>query len=104
MLKSSDELLGKGTFGNAAYIAVRENGMKIVEKRQKLVNISEKKYKQMGVIENVRHENLPALRADHFSKDEQLLLYDHYSNGSVPATLHGVLRSCSCIFIGPYRV
>lgn len=48
MLKSSDELLGKGTFGNAAYIAVRENGMKIVEKRQKLVNISEKKVRANG--------------------------------------------------------
>ncbi|KAL2558688.1 putative inactive receptor kinase [Forsythia ovata] len=43
----------------------------------------------MEVIGHVRHENVTPLRAYYFSEDAKLVLYDHYSNGSISAMLHG---------------
>ncbi|CAA3000757.1 probable inactive receptor kinase At4g23740 [Olea europaea subsp. europaea] len=89
LLRSTAQFLGEGTFGSA-YNAAMDNGITVVLKRLNAVNISEKKFRrQMEVIGNVRHENVCALKAYYFSKDEKLLVYDHYSNGSVSALLHG---------------
>ncbi|KAL2558679.1 putative inactive receptor kinase [Forsythia ovata] len=89
MLKSTAEFLGKGTFGSA-YMAAMDNGITVVLKRLNGVNMPEKKFRQhLEIIANVRHENVSALRAYYFSKDEKLIVYDHYSNGSVSAMLHG---------------
>ncbi|GFP88279.1 probable inactive receptor kinase at4g23740 [Phtheirospermum japonicum] len=83
------ETYGNGTFGGEYSVAM-ENGVKIVLKRLKSVNISELEFKRhMGIIGNVGHENVVALRAYYLSKDERLLLYDYFSNGSVFALLHG---------------
>ncbi|KAL2534876.1 putative inactive receptor kinase [Abeliophyllum distichum] len=42
----------------------------------------EKKFRQhMEVIGYVWHENVSALRAYYFSKDEKLMVHDHYNNG-----------------------
>ncbi|CAA3029465.1 probable leucine-rich repeat receptor kinase At1g68400 [Olea europaea subsp. europaea] len=82
MLRSTAQFLGKGTFGSA-YMAAMDNGITVVLKTLNVYNISEKKFrKQMEVIGNVRHENVCALKAYYFSKDEKLMVYDHYSNGS----------------------
>ncbi|KAK4489645.1 hypothetical protein RD792_005457 [Penstemon davidsonii] len=63
MLSASVELLGKGTFGSA-YAAKMDNGMTIVVKRLKFVNVSEQDFKRhMEIIGNVRHSNVAALRA-----------------------------------------
>ncbi|KAK4489606.1 hypothetical protein RD792_005418 [Penstemon davidsonii] len=43
----------------------------------------------MELVQNVRHENVVELRAYFYSKDEKLMLYDHYNKGSVHALLHG---------------
>ncbi|CAA3001693.1 probable inactive receptor kinase RLK902 [Olea europaea var. sylvestris] len=89
MLRSTAHFLGKGTFGRA-YMAAMDNGITVVLKRLNVINISEKKFRQqMEVIGNVRHENVCALKAYYFSKDEKLMVYDHYSNGSVSEMLHG---------------
>ncbi|KAL2542171.1 putative inactive receptor kinase [Abeliophyllum distichum] len=89
MLKSTAEFLGKGTFGSA-YMAAMDNGITVVLKRLNVVNMPEKKFRQhMEVIGNVWHENVSAVRAYYFSKEEKLMVHDHYSNGSVSAMLHG---------------
>ncbi|KAI3458297.1 hypothetical protein Pfo_014960 [Paulownia fortunei] len=86
---ASAEVLGTGTFGSV-YTAEMENGVKIVVKRLKSVNISEPEFKyHMEMIGNVRHDNVAALRAYYSSKDERLMLYDYYTNGSVFTLLHG---------------
>ncbi|KAK6155868.1 hypothetical protein DH2020_010116 [Rehmannia glutinosa] len=86
---ASAEVLGTGTFGSA-YTAAMEDGVKIVVKRLKSVNISEPEFKRhMEIIGNVRHENMAALRAYYSSNDERLMMYDYYINGSVSALLHG---------------
>ncbi|PIN03912.1 Serine/threonine protein kinase [Handroanthus impetiginosus] len=86
---ASAKLLGKGTFGSS-YLAATDNGVKIVVKRLKLVSISEQDFKRhMDIVGNVRHENVAPLRAYSSSKDEQLMLYHYYSEGSVYALLHG---------------
>ncbi|XP_022891943.1 probable inactive receptor kinase At4g23740 [Olea europaea var. sylvestris] len=92
MLRSTSQFLGKGTFGSA-YMAAMDNGITVVLKTLNVVNISEKKFRQqMEVIGNVRHENVCTLKAYYFSKDEKLTVYDHYSNGSVSAMLHGMFH------------
>ncbi|PIM98597.1 Serine/threonine protein kinase [Handroanthus impetiginosus] len=64
--------------------------MKIVVKRLKSVGISEQDFKRhMDIVGNVRHENVAPMRAYYSSKDEQLMLYDYYSKGSIYALLHG---------------
>ncbi|XP_022891112.1 probable receptor-like protein kinase At3g17420 [Olea europaea var. sylvestris] len=89
MLRSTAQFLGKGTFGSA-YMAAMANGITVVLKTLNVYNISEKKFRQqMLVIGNVRHANVRALKAYYFSKDEKLMVYDHYSNGSVSAILYG---------------
>ncbi|KAL2542172.1 putative inactive receptor kinase [Abeliophyllum distichum] len=89
MLNSIAGFLGKGTFGSA-YMAAMDNGITVVLKRLNVVNMPEKKFRQhLEVIANVRHENVSALRAYYSSKDEKLMVFDHYSNGSVSAMLHG---------------
>ncbi|PIN00212.1 Serine/threonine protein kinase [Handroanthus impetiginosus] len=86
--RASAKLLGKGTFGSS-YTATVGNGAKIVVKRLKSVSISEQHFKHyMDIIGNVRHENVAPLRAYYSSKDEHLMLYDYYSEGSVYALLH----------------
>ncbi|KAL2558684.1 putative inactive receptor kinase [Forsythia ovata] len=99
ILKSPAEFLGKGTFGST-YSVVIESGITIVVKRLKEVNIPEKMFRQhMEVIGNVRHENVSPLRAYYFSQDEKLMLYDHYSNGSISAMLHGTLNTMALFLV-----
>ncbi|PIN09315.1 Serine/threonine protein kinase [Handroanthus impetiginosus] len=86
---ASAKLLGRGTFGST-YMAVMDNGVKIVVKRLKSASISEQDFKHhMDIIGNVRHENVAPLRAYYSSKYEQVMLYDYYSEGSVYALLQG---------------
>ncbi|KAL0400916.1 UNVERIFIED_CONTAM: putative inactive receptor kinase [Sesamum latifolium] len=90
------ELLGMGTFGST-YMAAMGSGVQIVVKRLKYTSISEAEFKrQIEIVGNVRHPNVAALRAYCTSRDERLMLYDYYIDGSVHALLHGV-SSIDCI-------
>ncbi|KAK4431639.1 putative inactive receptor kinase [Sesamum alatum] len=89
VFQASGTFLGSGTFGST-YLAAMKNGVKVVVKRLKPLNISEVEFKrQMQIIGNVRHENVAAVSAYYSSKDKRLVLYDYYGNGSVFALLHG---------------
>ncbi|KAI3704851.1 hypothetical protein L1987_75080 [Smallanthus sonchifolius] len=42
----------------------------------------------MELVGNIRHENVVALRAYYYSKDEKLMVYDYFDQGSVSSLLH----------------
>ncbi|KAG8373491.1 hypothetical protein BUALT_Bualt11G0029700 [Buddleja alternifolia] len=89
LLKASAEVLGKGTFGTA-YKAVMETGVAVAVKRLRDVNMGEKEFgEKMEEIGRMDHENLVALRAYYFNRDEKLLVYDYLPMGSLSALLHG---------------
>ncbi|XP_058100269.1 probable inactive receptor kinase At4g23740 [Magnolia sinica] len=89
LLRASAEVLGKGTFGTA-YKAVLEDATTVVVKRLKEVSVGKREFEQqMEVVGRIRHENVVPLRAYYYSKEEKLMVYDYYSQGSVSAMLHG---------------
>ncbi|EXC02955.1 putative inactive receptor kinase [Morus notabilis] len=89
LLRASAEVLGKGTFGTA-YKAILEDAATVVVKRLKDVNVGKREFEQqMELVGSIRHENVVELKAYYYSKEEKLMLYDYYSQGSVSAILHG---------------
>ncbi|XP_044467234.1 probable inactive receptor kinase At4g23740 [Mangifera indica] len=89
LLRASAEVLGKGTFG-ITYKAALEDATTVAVKRLKEVNVGKREFEQqMEVVGNLKHENVTALRAYYYSKDEKLMVYDYYGQGSVSAMLHG---------------
>lgn len=90
LLRASAEVLGKGTFGTA-YRAILEDSVAVVVKRLKDVNVGKREFEQqMELVGSIRHENVVELKAYYYSKEEKLMLYDYYSQGSVSAILHGM--------------
>ncbi|RZR82689.1 hypothetical protein BHM03_00009158, partial [Ensete ventricosum] len=91
LLRASAEVLGKGTFGTT-YKAVLEDATTVVVKRLKEVSVVKKEFEQqMEVAGRIKHENVAELRAYYYSKDEKLMVYDYFSQGSVSSLLHGIL-------------
>ncbi|XP_019446545.1 PREDICTED: probable inactive receptor kinase At4g23740 isoform X2 [Lupinus angustifolius] len=89
LLRASAEVLGKGTFGTA-YKAVLEDATAVVVKRLKEVAVGKKDFEQhMEIVGNIKDENVVELKAYYYSKDEKLMVYDYYSEGSISSMLHG---------------
>ncbi|KAJ6748859.1 hypothetical protein OIU79_029862 [Salix purpurea] len=89
LLRASAEVLGKGTFG-IAYKAALEDSTTVVVKRLKEVTVPKKDFEQqMIAVGSISHVNVSPLRAYYYSKDERLMVYDFYEEGSVSAMLHG---------------
>lgn len=89
LLRASAEVLGKGTFG-VTYKAALEDSTTMVVKRLKEMALAKRDFEQqMEVVGSIRHENVAALRAYFYSKDEKLMVYDYFSAGSVSPMLHG---------------
>lgn len=88
LLRASAEVLGKGMFGTT-YKAALEDATTVVVKRVKELTIGRREFEQqMEVVGNIRHENVAALRAYYYSKDEKLMVYDYFNQGSVSGLLH----------------
>lgn len=93
LFRASAEVLGKGTFGTT-YKAALEDTSTVVVKRLKEVAAAKKDFDlQMELVGNVRHENVVPVRAYYYSKDEKLMVYDYYDQGSVSSMLHGTFLS-----------
>lgn len=91
LLRASAEVLGKGTHGTT-YKAALEDSTTVVVKRLKEGSVARREFEQqMEVVGSIKHENVVSLRAYYYSKDEKLIVYDYYSQGSVWAMLHGTL-------------
>ncbi|OMO86563.1 hypothetical protein COLO4_21065 [Corchorus olitorius] len=87
LLKSSAELLGKGSVGTT-YKVVMESGDAVVVKR-----VRQRRKKDVDgwlrMIGGLRHSNIVSLIAYYNSKHELLLVYDFLPNGSLNSLLHG---------------
>ncbi|CAN1239786.1 Inactive leucine-rich repeat receptor-like serine/threonine-protein kinase At1g60630 [Linum grandiflorum] len=94
LLKASAETLGRGTMGST-YKAVMESGFIVTVKRLKDARYPrvEEFRRQMEVIGRLRHPNLVPLRAYFQAKEERLLVYDYFPNGSLFSLLHGTRAS-----------
>ena len=91
LLRASAEVLGKGTFG-MAYKAILEDATTVVVKRLKEVSVGKRDFEQqMEVVGSIRQENVVELKAYYYSKDEKLMVYDYYNQGSISSMLHGTL-------------
>ncbi|KAG9442325.1 hypothetical protein H6P81_018179 [Aristolochia fimbriata] len=90
LLKASAETLGRGTVGST-YKAVMESGFIVTVKRLKdsiYPSLPEFR-RQMDVLGRLRHPNLVPLRAYFQAKEERLLVYDYFPNGSLFSLIHG---------------
>ncbi|KAK1325350.1 Inactive leucine-rich repeat receptor-like serine/threonine-protein kinase [Acorus calamus] len=90
LLKASAETLGRGTVGST-YKAVLESGFIVTVKRLKdsLYPSIDEFRRHMEVIGRLRHHNLVPLRAFFQAKEERLLVYDYFPNGSLFSLIHG---------------
>lgn len=96
LLKASAETLGRGTVGST-YKAVMESGYIVTVKRLKEARYPriEEFRGHVEVLGRLRHPNLVPLRAYFQAKEERLLVYDYFPNGSLFSLIHG--KSCSCL-------
>ncbi|KHN08297.1 Putative inactive receptor kinase [Glycine soja] len=89
LLRASAEVLGKGTFGTV-YKAALEDATTVAVKRLKDVTVGKREFEQqMEMVGCIRHDNVASLRAYYYSKEEKLMVYDYYEQGSVSSMLHG---------------
>ncbi|KAI3889185.1 hypothetical protein MKX03_024639 [Papaver bracteatum] len=90
LLKASAETLGRGTLGST-YKAVMESGFIVTVKRLKDSRYPrlEDFRRQMDVLGRLRHPNLVPVRAYFQAKEERLLVYDYFPNGSLFSLIHG---------------
>ncbi|XP_074284568.1 putative inactive receptor kinase At4g23740 [Silene latifolia] len=89
LLRASAEVLGKGTFGTT-YKAALEDSTTVVVKRLKEGVVGKRDFEQqMEVVGNIKHDNVVALRAYYYSKEEKLMVYDYFSAGNLSTMLHG---------------
>ncbi|KAJ9175349.1 hypothetical protein P3X46_013914 [Hevea brasiliensis] len=94
LLKASAETLGRGTIGST-YKAVMESGFIVTVKRLKDSRYPrvEEFRRHMDLLGRLRHPNLVPLRAYFQAKEERLLVYDYFPNGSLFSLLHGTRTS-----------
>ncbi|ERN09539.1 inactive leucine-rich repeat receptor-like serine/threonine-protein kinase At1g60630 [Amborella trichopoda] len=94
LLKASAEILGRGSLGST-YKAVMESGFIVTVKRLKNCARpgADQFEMQMEVVGRVRHPNLVRLRAYFQAKEERLLVYDYFPNGSLFSLIHGTRSS-----------
>ncbi|XP_057777783.1 inactive leucine-rich repeat receptor-like serine/threonine-protein kinase At1g60630 [Salvia miltiorrhiza] len=90
LLKASAETLGRGTLGST-YKAVMESGYILTVKRLKDARYPtmEEFRRHIEILGRLRHPNLVPLRAYFQAKEERLLVYDYFPNGSLFSLVHG---------------
>ncbi|CAA7020774.1 unnamed protein product [Microthlaspi erraticum] len=96
LLKASAETLGRGTLGST-YKAVMESGFIVTVKRLKNARYPrmEEFKRHVEILGQLRHPNLVPLRAYFQAKEERLLVYDYFPNGSLFTLIHGTRASGS---------
>lgn len=100
LLKASAETLGRGTLGST-YKAVMESGYILTVKRLKDARYPtmEEFRRHIEILGGLRHPNLVPLRAYFQAKEERLLVYDYFPNGSLFSLVHGMLSVCQHLLL-----
>ncbi|TXG61205.1 hypothetical protein EZV62_012568 [Acer yangbiense] len=88
LLKSSAELLGKGSVGTTYKVKMDGGDAVVVVKRVRERKKRREVDEWLCVIGGLTHSNIVSLRAYYNSKDELLLVYDFLPNGSLHSLLH----------------
>lgn len=97
LLRSSAEMLGKGSSGTT-YKAVLDDGNVVAVKRLRdsgnltrtVTSVGKREFEEkMEVLGRLRHLNVVGLKAFYYARDEKLLVYEFYTNGSLFTLLHG---------------
>lgn len=90
LLRASAEIMGRGTLGTT-YKALMENKTTVTVKRLKNSNkmTRDEFERHMEMVGKLRHQNIVSLRAYFQAKEERLLVYDHFPNGSLFSLIHG---------------
>ncbi|GAA0170794.1 transmembrane signal receptor [Lithospermum erythrorhizon] len=90
LLKASAETLGRGIMGST-YKAVMESGYIVTVKRLKDARYPrlEEFRRHVEILGRLRHPNLVPLRAYFQAKEERLLVFDYFPNGSLFSLIHG---------------
>ncbi|PRQ41374.1 putative protein kinase RLK-Pelle-LRR-III family [Rosa chinensis] len=90
LLKASAETMGRGSMGST-YKAVMESGFIVTVKRLKDARYPrlDEFRRHMDLLGKLRHPHLVPLRAYFQAKEERLLVYDYFPNGSLFSLIHG---------------
>ncbi|KAI3818023.1 hypothetical protein L1987_11825 [Smallanthus sonchifolius] len=89
LFRASAEVLDKGTFGTTYKAALEDSNAVVVKRLQGVVNVARREFEQqMEIVGRTIHENVVPLRAYYYSKDEKLVVYDYFNQGSVSSMLH----------------
>ncbi|XP_057526763.1 inactive leucine-rich repeat receptor-like serine/threonine-protein kinase At1g60630 isoform X2 [Amaranthus tricolor] len=90
LLKASAETLGRGRIGST-YKAVMESGYIVTVKRLKDATYPrlDEFTRHLLVLGRLKHPNIVPLRAYFQAKEERLLVFDYFPNGSLFSLLHG---------------
>ena len=95
LLKSSAEVLGKGSTGST-YKAVLDDGLVVAVKRLSNVrfpSFSKCFNRRLNLMGRLRHSNVVSLRAYCNAHEEKLLVYDYMPNGSLHSLLYDTGKS-----------
>ncbi|CAJ1950725.1 unnamed protein product [Sphenostylis stenocarpa] len=90
LMKAAAEVLGNGGFGSS-YKAVMANGVAVVVKRTREMNVLEKDAfdAEIRKLTTLKHGNILTPLAYHFRKDEKLVIFEYVPRGSLLFSLHG---------------
>ncbi|KAL2336412.1 hypothetical protein Fmac_010858 [Flemingia macrophylla] len=90
LMRAAAEVLGNGSFGSS-YKAVMANGVAVVVKRTREMNVLEKDDfdAEMRKLAKLKHGNILTPLAYHFRKDEKLVISEYVPGGSLLFSLHG---------------
>lgn len=83
-------LIGKGKIGNTYKVALNSNDVVAVKRLKSTLGLTKKElHKQLELLGKLRHENLVEIIAFHFSKDENLIIYEYVVGHNLFHLLHG---------------
>lgn len=100
LMKASAEMLGNGGTGSS-YKAVMANGIAVVVKRIKDMNVKGKDQfdEEIRRLGKLRHWNVLSPLAYHYRKEEKLVVHEYVPNGSLLSLLHGMKLSSLFIYL-----
>ncbi|KAG5036712.1 pollen receptor-like kinase 3 [Glycine soja] len=105
LMRAAAEVLGNGSFGSS-YKAVMANGVAVVVKRTREMNVLEKDDfdAEMRKLTKLKHWNILTPLAYHFRKDEKLVISEYVPRGSLLFSLHGDRRPSHAELDWPARM